>query len=1162
MMMNFIDLSAASEEERRLIREILSDTSIVNIATPPQLRSINSTVSSVTALAAPTPAPTTSTTTSKHLSVSSDGTVPPPPTTTITTSSSYSTVTTTTKLATQQQQLHHHPPPPHDQQQQIYQHNIANKSAKQQQHNLSSTPPSNQVETSQQKIINLSTSAGAVVTTTTNSNTTTTTTITPARNQQDNFNKLAIKSQQLLALSTSPNTPANAHHHPQQLSKSVNGLDVNIDSGVVDTNKNVQHQYQQKGFIITSETNAPATTNVHNGQHQQQPYQPINNSQSRQQHINGPRQSFKNSSNQHINFSNNGHSGNSNNNLMGPNTVSSSNHRNSFSNLRKNIHNNSGKNSNSINGSNNTNNNNNNRSTRLSNSNNPVGGMNSVQQHYPQQYTSPLPSNTSPPTQYHNINVNNINNHSANVLAGQLNQQQQQRTTNDHSNDRLRSGGMSNHNNSNNDINIVVTSSSGLAALPPNLDQHHGSTMPLSVYNHPNTHMLHQVPPVMPTAKLDPKNNNLKNQTYHPQDTSNSNIQNTTSGAQTVPPSQMPQLAGDMNSVIGMDMTSTQPPGYAIPPHVAAFGPPAHHVYGGAPIFQPYHYLIPYNIPICPYVLPTNSVVPPRQQVPPQSNQSPNSSNTANAQPRHLNQQHQSHEQYHNLNNSNNQNSLNQTMKDEKTPNKDLNLLRQNQNLERNSSEKEVPEGSKQVSPAATTKTTLNNVNLQNDYQPSHPQQQKPDKHKKFQQESDLSLDNENVQSDTKTNYPEQVSGNIDKSNRSISNVNSISVSRNNNSSSVTNHKSVVPSVRGDKSESQQQQKHEVDSQQTNYNNSVKSQHELKNINSEVSRDNNERYQDAPKSTIIGKSTVEDSVKISSDEGFETQSSLDVSKQSHDTSTPISEQSKLFTKDNSNKSLLERKAHDLSELNNVKSNEVPQKAAGVWGAASSKSWADLFKRESCALLGSSVNGEIEHNISGSENSDEEIRTQRSISLKVDSSSKAKSRESSSKEQRSKEAAKRALDNMAPKLAQKITSLNLKHALPFLKPRGFINKGNGCYINATLQALIACPPFYNLMKEIGDLRGYRRENSCTPILDCFAEFFLNFPPLDSGKKNKQSSTQDQKMHINYLQAEAIEPKCIYNALGQIKSECLKGKFKNPKLKPAEEKVINLLSDHPN
>uniref|UniRef100_A0A3B3B5U4 Ubiquitin carboxyl-terminal hydrolase n=1 Tax=Oryzias melastigma TaxID=30732 RepID=A0A3B3B5U4_ORYME len=57
------------------------------------------------------------------------------------------------------------------------------------------------------------------------------------------------------------------------------------------------------------------------------------------------------------------------------------------------------------------------------------------------------------------------------------------------------------------------------------------------------------------------------------------------------------------------------------------------------------------------------------------------------------------------------------------------------------------------------------------------------------------------------------------------------------------------------------------------------------------------------------------------------------------------------------------------------------------------------------------------------------------------------------------------DPFAPKLAEIIENVKLMHKPVSLQPRGLINKGNWCYINATLQALIACPPMYHLMKSI-------------------------------------------------------------------------------------------------
>lgn len=52
----------------------------------------------------------------------------------------------------------------------------------------------------------------------------------------------------------------------------------------------------------------------------------------------------------------------------------------------------------------------------------------------------------------------------------------------------------------------------------------------------------------------------------------------------------------------------------------------------------------------------------------------------------------------------------------------------------------------------------------------------------------------------------------------------------------------------------------------------------------------------------------------------------------------------------------------------------------------------------------------------------------------------------------------------------------------LFPRGLLNKSNYCYINATLQALVACPPFYHLMKAIPQLPPSYRAHTKTPVTD--------------------------------------------------------------------------------
>lgn len=307
-----------------------------------------------------------------------------------------------------------------------------------------------------------------------------------------------------------------------------------------------------------------------------------------------------------------------------------------------------------------------------------------------------------------------------------------------------------------------------------------------------------------------------------------------------------------------------------------------------------------------------------------------------------------------------------------------------------------------------------------------------------------------------------------------------------------------------------------------------------------------ERLQDAEGGTDVVKISIEEeTIKVSSDEGFDTQSSLDLSKHSHESyNTNVEDRSKL-KKEVCYKSANNKPDRTTTEANNDEKSQPCQeaKSAGPWGSAASKSWASLFRADGSTHHGPTTIGDTDHDnlVTDPENPEKDSKGNPKPASKQEVNGKIYNNFASTKEQRSQDAARRAQDKMASKLAQKINSISLKHSLPLLRPRGFINKGNGCYINSTLQALIACPPFYNLMKEIGELRGLKRESSCTPILDSFSELFQNFPPLDASKKNKQGVPSEQKSLMNYLQADALEPRCIYNVLGQIKSECLRGKL---------------------
>lgn len=73
-----------------------------------------------------------------------------------------------------------------------------------------------------------------------------------------------------------------------------------------------------------------------------------------------------------------------------------------------------------------------------------------------------------------------------------------------------------------------------------------------------------------------------------------------------------------------------------------------------------------------------------------------------------------------------------------------------------------------------------------------------------------------------------------------------------------------------------------------------------------------------------------------------------------------------------------------------------------------------------------------------------------------------------------------------KFIEFLSIYNLDHKTAHLQPRGLINRNTRCYINATLQALLTCPPFFNLMKSVQfklknrNIRGPQK--SQTPILE--------------------------------------------------------------------------------
>lgn len=95
-----------------------------------------------------------------------------------------------------------------------------------------------------------------------------------------------------------------------------------------------------------------------------------------------------------------------------------------------------------------------------------------------------------------------------------------------------------------------------------------------------------------------------------------------------------------------------------------------------------------------------------------------------------------------------------------------------------------------------------------------------------------------------------------------------------------------------------------------------------------------------------------------------------------------------------------------------------------------------------------------------------------------------------------------LTNRDPPKALNGHAVNVMHVKDIL-PRGLINSGNLCFLNATMQALLSCSPFVQLLQQ---LRTRNLPKVGYPTLTAFAEFITQFDmPSTTKLKNQDTDT---------------------------------------------------------
>lgn len=115
--------------------------------------------------------------------------------------------------------------------------------------------------------------------------------------------------------------------------------------------------------------------------------------------------------------------------------------------------------------------------------------------------------------------------------------------------------------------------------------------------------------------------------------------------------------------------------------------------------------------------------------------------------------------------------------------------------------------------------------------------------------------------------------------------------------------------------------------------------------------------------------------------------------------------------------------------------------------------------------------------------------------------------------------------------------------PFaLLPRGLTNKNNWCYINATLQALIACPPFVHLIKSLAPFVSSRagqhhhqhhnhNQPSSTPVIDSVFEFVNQFETVAIRSHKDRAAAKKEDLQLG----SSFEPSSMYKMLSKIRND---------------------------
>ncbi|KAB0792459.1 hypothetical protein PPYR_14418 [Photinus pyralis] len=108
----------------------------------------------------------------------------------------------------------------------------------------------------------------------------------------------------------------------------------------------------------------------------------------------------------------------------------------------------------------------------------------------------------------------------------------------------------------------------------------------------------------------------------------------------------------------------------------------------------------------------------------------------------------------------------------------------------------------------------------------------------------------------------------------------------------------------------------------------------------------------------------------------------------------------------------------------------------------------------------------------------------------------------------------------------------------LQPRGLINRSNYCYINSILQAILACPPVYNLLVGLSESTSPSTEKKrITPTIDSMTKFVREFNHLPAGMRvGRRLDKNQKKEHSILINCDTpFEPFWFHKLLSGVRSD---------------------------